>query len=95
MSLSGERPRLTARDYLGAAGVCMLVILSTFPVVIPFIFIQDTRLALRISNAIAVILLFLCGFLFARYAGLRPWTTGLAMVAVGIALIGVTIALSG
>ena len=88
-------PRLTARDYVGAACVCMLVILSTFPVVIPFIFIQDTRLALRISNAIAVISLFVCGFLFGRYVGLRPWTTGLVMVAVGIALVGIAMALGG
>ena len=28
---------LTKRDWLGAFGVCILVVLSTFPVVIPFI----------------------------------------------------------
>ena len=46
---------------------------------------NDARLALRVSNAIAITLLFVCGFLFARYAGLRPWTTGLIMVAVSAA----------
>lgn len=95
MPVAGARPGLTAHDYLGAAGVCILVILSTFPVVIPFIFIHDARLALRISNAIAVVLLFLCGYLFGQQAGLRPWTTGLAMVAVGIALVSIAIALGG
>jgi hypothetical protein len=93
--MADARPRLTAHDYLGAAGVCIVVILSTFPVVIPFIFIHDARLALRISNAIAVVSLFLCGFLFGRHAGLQPWTTGLAMVAVGIALVSIAIALGG
>ena len=92
---SDVSPRLTGRDWRGALGVCILVILSTFPVVIPFIVISDARLALRISNALAVISLFLCGFLFGRHAGLQPLTTGLIMVGVGVALVSVAIALGG
>ena len=88
-------PRLTRRDWQGALGVCVIVILSTFPVVIPFIVIADARLALRVSNTLAVILLFLCGFLFGRHAGLQPLTTGLVMVGVGIALVSVAVALGG
>ncbi len=95
MSASDVHPRLTGRDWRGALGVCILVILSTFPVVIPFIVIQDTRLALRISNVLAVILLFVCGFLFARHAGLPPWITGFIMVAVGVVLVSIAIALGG
>lgn len=87
--------RLTWRDWQGALGVCIVVILSTFPVVIPFIVIADARLALRVSNALAVISLFLCGFLFGRHAGLQPLTTGLVMVGVGIALVSVAVALGG
>jgi hypothetical protein len=89
------RPGLTGRDWLGALGVCILVVLSTFPVVIPFIVFEDARLALRTSNAFAVISLFVCGYLFARHAGLWPWTTGMIMVAVGAALVSVAIALGG
>jgi VIT1/CCC1 family predicted Fe2+/Mn2+ transporter len=92
---SEMRPRLTGRDWLGALGVCILVILSTFPVVIPFIVFEDAQLALRISNAIAVVSLFFCGFIFARHAGLRPWATGLIMVIVGATLVGIAIALGG
>jgi hypothetical protein len=95
MPLSDVRPKLTGHDFLGALGICILVILSTFPVVIPFIVIEDPRLALRISNVIAVTLLFVCGFLFARYAGLRPWATGLFMVAIGVVLVGIAMALGG
>jgi len=40
-------------------------------------------------------MLFVCGYAFGRYAGYRPWVTGLAMVAVGAVLIGVAIALGG
>jgi hypothetical protein len=49
-----ERPRLTKRDGLGAIGICSLSFLSTFPIVIPFIVIGDARLALRLSNLIAI-----------------------------------------
>ena len=93
--VSDVAPRLTGRDWRGALGVCILVILSTFPVVIPFIVIADARLALRISNAVAVIVLFLCGFLFGRHAGLQPLATGLIMVGIGVALVSFTIALGG
>jgi hypothetical protein len=93
--LSDVAPRLTGRDWRGGLGVCILVILSTFPVVIPFIVIADARLALRISNAVAVIVLFLCGFLFGRHAGLQPLATGLIMVGIGVALVSITIALGG
>jgi hypothetical protein len=92
---SETRPRLTGRDWLGALGVCILVILSTFPVVIPFLVLENAQTALRISNAIAVLSLFFCGVIFARHAGLRPWPTGLIMVAVGAALVGIAITLGG
>lgn len=89
------RPRLTKSDGLGAMGICLLVFLSTFPVVIPFLFIGDVWLALRVSNAVAIAMLFLCGYAFGRCAGLRPWATGLSMVAIGAVLVGITIALGG
>ena len=90
-----EQPRLSKRDGLGAIGICLLSFLSTFPIVIPFILIGDARLALRLSNLIAIAMLFVCGYAFGRYAGYRPWVAGLAMVAVGAVLVGVAIALGG
>ena len=92
---SETRPRLTRRDWLGALGVCILVILSTFPVVIPFLVLENAQTALRISNVIAMASLFFCGVVFARHAGLRPWITGLVMVVIGAALVGIAIALGG
>jgi VIT1/CCC1 family predicted Fe2+/Mn2+ transporter len=86
---------LNLQDYAGAFGVLVLVILSTFPVVIPFLFISEPALALRISNLLAVTTLFLGGLLLGRYAGAKPWRYALAMTAVGVALIGVIIALGG
>jgi hypothetical protein len=86
---------LTTRDWKGALGLCLLSFLTTFPVVIPFIFVGDPRLALRISNAVALVMLFGCGYAFGVHSGLKPWVAGLAMVAFGGALVGIAVALGG
>ena len=92
---SPKRPGLTKDEWLGALGICVLVVLSTIPVIIPFLFIDELRPALRVSNAIAIAMLFMCGYVFARTAGLRPWPTGLVMVAIGAVMVGIAIALGG
>lgn len=82
-------------DWVGAIGVFLLVFLSTFPVIIPFFFFKDAPLALRLSNGIAIVMLFFTGYSLGRYAGHRPWRTGLWMVITGVVLVGITIALGG
>jgi VIT1/CCC1 family predicted Fe2+/Mn2+ transporter len=64
-------------------------------VVIPFIFLSDARMALRVSYAVAILMLFCCGYVFGIQSGLRPWAAGLAMVALGGALVGVAVVLGG
>ncbi len=90
-----ERPHLGGRDWQGALGVFLLVFLSTFPVVLPFLFFSPLHRAMRISNGVAIAMLYVAGHLLGRHAGLRPVRTALAMVAIGIVLVGVTIALGG
>jgi hypothetical protein len=86
---------VTKSDAVGALGVFLLVFLSTLPVAIPFVLLADVRTALRASNAVAIVMLFFCGYAFGYRAGIRPWTTGVVMVAVGIALVAITISLGG
>ena len=88
-------PGLTKRDWTGALGLCLLSFLSTFPVVVPFLFLSDARLALRVSYAVAILMLFCCGYVFGIHSGLRPWAAGLSMVSFGGALVGVAVALGG
>ena len=88
-------PRLGKRDWIGAAGVFLLVFLSTFPVVLPFLVLKSAVLANRVSNAIAVGLLFLTGYAFGRCTGYHPRGMGMAMVALGGVLVGLTILLGG
>jgi hypothetical protein len=88
-------PRLRGEDWRGALGVFLLVFLSTFPVVIPFLFMKHAPSALRISNAIAVAMLFATGFGFGRLTGRSPWGTGVSLVFVGLLLVSLTMALGG
>jgi VIT family len=82
-------------DYRGAVGVFLLVFLSTFPVTLPFLFVAEVRPAMRLSNGIAVVLLFLAGYAFGRISGRHPIWVGCAMVVLGLSLVGLTIALGG
>ena len=90
-----SRPHLVKDDWLGALGVFLLVLLATLPVVLPFVFFRQPMLALRISNVVAVAMLFLTGYAFGRQAGFHPWGMALTMVLVGGAMVGLTIALGG
>lgn len=93
-----EPPRhakLNWPDVKGAIGVFLWVFLITFPVALPFVFIQDPLIALRVSNGIAIVLLFFIGRRLARYAGFRVWTTSLFMVLFGLLMVAITIALGG
>ena len=78
-----------------AGALFLLVFLATFPVVIPFLFMHNAQPALRVSNAIAIVLLFLTGYAFGRLAGRRPWVVGVSMVVLGVALVSMTMALGG
>lgn len=82
-------------DLLGAFGVFLLVVLATFPVVIPFAVFDTTAFALRVSNAVALVTLFAAGWTLGRHAGASGWLGGLAMAALGTMLVGAIVALGG
>jgi len=88
-------PRLHLNDWVGGIGVVALVFLCTFPVAIPFLLMQNALAALRFSNGIALLLLFLTGYAFGHCTRFRPWTTGLVMVVVGAVLVSVIMVLGG
>jgi hypothetical protein len=90
-----SNPRLVKQDWLAAFGVFLLIVATTLPVVLPFALIQDARLALRVSNATAVLLLFLSGYAFGRYSGQRPVGMGIGMVLLGSGMVAITISLGG
>jgi len=89
-------PGLLGRhEFLGALGVFLLVVVATFPLVIPFLLFDTTTLALRVSNIVALTMLFASGWSLGRYAGGWAWLWGIAMAGLGAALVGAIIALGG
>ena len=89
------RARLSKDDWLGSIGVFLIVFVTTFPVVIPFIFMQSVGPALRVSNVIAIVMLFLTGYAHGRLTWRHPWVVGIGMVVLGSMLAGLTMALGG
>jgi len=89
------RPRLGLDDCKGALGVFLLVVLATFPVVVPFMLLDHTALAVRVSNLVALVMLFVAGWTLARYAGGTPWQGGAAMGVTGAVLMAAIMALGG
>ena len=67
------RAGLTREDWLGAVAVFLLVFFSTFPVVIPFLLFSTAQVALRVSNLIALVMLFCLGYWLGQHGGYPPW----------------------
>lgn len=89
------RPHLGKQEWLGALSVFLWVNAMTLPVALPFLFVDHVWRAMRISNALAVALLFVAGYAYGRQTEHHPWFTGLAMVTLGAILVAITIALGG
>ncbi|WP_374547365.1 VIT1/CCC1 transporter family protein [Rhodoblastus sp.] len=82
-------------DLRGAAGIFLLVSATSLPAILPFLFLGNEWLALRVSNFLLVALLFVAGYRWATIIDADPWRTGLTLVALGLALVAIAIALGG
>jgi VIT family protein len=89
------QPHVGRDDFRAALGVFLLVVAATFPVVVPFMLLDRAALAVRLSNLVALGMLFLCGWILARYAGGSRWRGGASMAVVGAALMAAIMALGG
>jgi len=89
------RPALYRNDLLAAVGIFLIVVASTFPVVLPFLLIQDVATAKFASRAIALAMLFFGGLALGRFAGYGSWKAGLLMAGLGTALVAAIRALGG
>ncbi|SFN38736.1 hypothetical protein [Variovorax sp. OV329] len=89
------RASLNGRDLLAALAVFLLVVIATFPVVIPFALMDDVGAAKTLSRIIALAMLFFGGFTLGHYAGYGSWRAGIKMAALGTLLVGAIHALGG
>lgn len=90
------RPLLTARDFVYALGIFVVVVVATFPVVLPFLLIANVATAMAVARAVTLVMLFAAGVTLGRHAGHpSPVLTGLAMTALGAVVIAAVMALGG
>jgi hypothetical protein len=87
--------RVTRNDLLGGLSSGCLVFACCFPAVLPFVFIDDPRTALRVSNVLLLLLLFLVGYRSAKETMARPLLLGSIFLLVGVALVALTMVLGG
>jgi hypothetical protein len=90
-----QRARLTLQDWKGALGVFLLVFISTFPMVVPFLVMRDPGRAVRVCHLVGLVMLFLVGHRLGSFSGQGAWRMGFAMVGLGVLLVGLTILLGG
>ena len=90
-------PRMTIQkdDLIGAAITFLVMFLTALTAIVPFLFIRDLLIALRVSNGILLGLLFVVGYRWARETNTNRWLGGLAMILIGAALVGVAKLLGG
>ena len=73
-----------------------MVVVATFPVVVPFLLTDDAATAMHWSQAITLGMLFVAGFALGRYAGYpKPLRPGVGMAVFGAVLIAAVKALGG
>jgi len=86
---------LRPRDFVSAFVVFVLVSATALPGVIPLLLMEDTHLALRLSNFILIVLLFIVGYWWAHYTDARPWSVGATVTLLGLSLVVVAVVLGG
>jgi VIT1/CCC1 family predicted Fe2+/Mn2+ transporter len=87
--------RLDGQDVRAALLIWLLVFAATLPLVLPFLFIGDAQTALRVSQVIAIAILFSQGLRLGRWMGVTPWKSGLGFAAAGFVIGAACIALGG
>ena len=89
------RPKLHRDDLVAALAIFLIVVASTFPVVLPFMLFEDVGTAKNVSRAVALAMLFVGGLALGKYAGYGSWKVGLLMAGLGTALVLAINALGG
>ena len=90
-----DLPRLRRADVLGGVAVTLVIVLATFPIVVPYLVVANPDVAVRLSHLIALTLLFLLGTWWGHVVGGRPLRIASGLTLLGMTLVLITIALGG
>lgn len=92
---STERAQFRREEFAAAAIVLVLVSLTALPGLVPLLLLEHLDTALRVANALQVVLLFFIGYRWAHYAGTPGWRGALIVGLLGVALVLVAVVLGG
>ena len=99
IALASHAPEAHAKlkkgDFEAAFVVFVLVSATALPGVIPFIVLGNSFLALRLSNTLLLLLLFVVGYWWGHYTDAKPWIVGSAVLLLGLSMVLVAVALGG
>jgi VIT1/CCC1 family predicted Fe2+/Mn2+ transporter len=82
-------------DVYGAFAIFVLSVVATLPVALPFLLSSTPLVAMRLSNLIAIAMLFGIGFRWAKYVYANPWKIGSLLALIGVAIVLIAIPLGG
>jgi len=75
-----EEGSIMRDDVFGAFASFLLVFFAALPLVLPFFIIRDAWIAIRVSNLVAITMLFAIGYQWAQYTNTNRFRAGVAMV---------------
>ena len=83
-------------DFVEALTVALVAIVAAAPSLLPlWLWRDDPLTALRISNIVSFIMLFILGYRWGHYTGANPWKIGSLLVFAGVLLMAIAIPLGG
>ncbi len=91
----GKPASMRANDAWAAGFVFLLVVGATLPPALPFLLFDQAGVAIRISNLIAVVMLFLIGLRLDKQMNKTAVPMRIVVPIIGCLLVAVTIALGG
>jgi hypothetical protein len=90
-----EKSRVEKEDLYGALASFLMVFLSTIPAAVPFMFISQPYVALRVSNFLLIAMLFFVGYKWAQYTQISRFGMGFGLMLIGLVLVALAVALGG
>jgi VIT1/CCC1 family predicted Fe2+/Mn2+ transporter len=88
-------PTMTWADARVALAVFCLVFFASLPAALPYFVIHDSWIALRVSNALLIGMLFWVGYSWASHTSFHPLRFGILLTGLGVLLVLIAIPLGG
>jgi hypothetical protein len=83
-------------DFVEALGTALSAMIAVVPSLLAlWLWREDVLTALRVSNIVSFLILFVLGYRWGRYTGANPWKIGALLVLAGALLMAIAIPLGG